>query len=130
MGRKLRKEASRQLSDLKYRVTENSYLGLQPGDLIQFDYVSSSRLGLVVSSKRTSRGYFLSTQNNTLLNIVEVDGLTGGMFSLMINNLYKNRVACNYYSPRIIGMFLGDDNFKTFNIAKVHNILEVNIGKV
>jgi hypothetical protein len=129
MYRKVQQSTQNQLIDQKYRAIETSYLGLKPGDLIQFGYVESSRFGLVVSSKRTSNGYFLSTQKNTLLNIVEVTKLTEGMFSLMINNLYKNRTACNYHSPRIIGMFLGDDNFKTFNISKITNILSINIGK-
>tara|TARA_R110000782_G_scaffold63000_3_gene129232 strand:+ start:122 stop:508 length:387 start_codon:yes stop_codon:yes gene_type:complete len=128
MGRKLEKSTITQLRDHSPRVRETSYLGLQAGDLIQFGYLGTSRFGLVVASKRTRNGYFLSTQNNTLLNVVEVDRLTEGMFSLMINNLYKNRVACNYSSPRIIGMFLGDDNFKTFNVSKIVNILGINIG--
>tara|TARA_R110000782_G_C14679783_1_gene399891 strand:+ start:240 stop:629 length:390 start_codon:yes stop_codon:yes gene_type:complete len=129
MYRKVQQSTQDQLIDQKYRAIETSYLGLRAGDLIQFSYVGSPRFGLVVASKRTSNGYFLSTQNNTLLNVVEVTKLTEGMFSLMINNLYKNRIACNYHSPRIIGMFLGDDNFKTFNVSKITNILSINIGK-
>lgn len=116
------------LSTLEYKARGKSYTGLNPGDLITFGYSGSTRLGLVVSSRRASRGVFLSTQKNRLLNVVEVDGLTEAMFSLMVNNLYKNRTACNYHSPRIIGAFLGKDNFKTFNIAKIANIVSYEIG--
>ena len=115
------------LSEYRFTVAETSYLGLRPGDLIQITYEGSLRYGLVVSSKRTAGGIFLSTRNNTLLNVVLLPGLSEAMFSLMINNLYNNEVACNYRSPAIIGAFLGKQNFRTFNIAKVRDILKVNI---
>lgn len=107
---------------------ETSYLGLGPGDLIQFLYPGGARYGLVVSTRTTSSGLFLSTQNNTLLNVVTIESLTDSMFSLMINNLYKNRSACNYYSPKIIGAFLGKSNFRTFNVARMTDILKVEIN--
>ena len=115
------------LSEYRFTVVETSYLGLRPGDLVQITYEGSLRYGLVVSSKRTTGGIFLSTRNNTLLNIVLLPGLSEAMFSLMINNLYNNEVACNYRSPAIIGAFLGKQNFRTFNVAKVRDILKVNI---
>ena len=130
MFRKLSKRTEEQLNDYQYSVTETSFLGLRAGALIQLDYGNTSRLGLVVSSRRTNSGYFLSTKKNILLNVVEVDQLTEGMFSLMINNLYRNASACNYHSPRILGAFLGNDNFKTFNVSKITNILRINIGKM
>mgnify|MGYP003631228612 FL=1 len=109
-------------------VHETSWMGLQPGDLVQFYYIAGGvRFGLVVSSRRTSSGIFLSTRNNTLLNIVEIESLTDSMFSLMINNLYQNRAACNYYSRRVLGAFLGKDNFRTFNVAKLTNVMKVSI---
>jgi hypothetical protein len=83
---------------------------------------------LVVSSRRTSDGMFLSSRNNTLLNFVIVEGLSEAMFSLMVNNLYNNETACNYYSPAIIGAFLGKQNFRTLNVAKIRNILKVSIN--
>jgi hypothetical protein len=109
---------------------ETSWLGVSPGDLVQFDYFEGgTRYGLVVSSRRTHRGYFLSSRDNTLLNVVEIESLTDSMFSLMINNLYKNRSACNYYSPKIIGAFLGRENFRTFNVSKITNFLSVDIAE-
>lgn len=115
------------VENIQFSLRSVSYLALNPGDIIQFLYEGYRRFGLVVSSRRASRGVFLSTKNNRLLNIVELGGLTEAMFSLMINNLYRNRVACSY-SSRILGTFLGKDNFKTFNIAKIAKILSYEIG--
>lgn len=115
------------LQGYKYRLHSTSYLGLQPGDLIEFKYQGSLRNGLVVASKRTTDGMFLSNLNNTLLNVVLVSELSEVMFSLMVNNLYKNRTACNYYSPKIIGAFLGRQNFRTLNVAKIRGLVKLNI---
>ncbi len=112
-------------------IVETSFLGLKPGDLITFDYKDgSTRSGLVVRSKRTSSGYFLSSRNNTLLNIFLVESITSGMFDLMINNLYRNRLSCTYkHTPRILGAFLGKNNFRTFNIAGIQNIRQILINQ-
>lgn len=117
------------LSDYTYSFSETSYLGLRPGDLIQVTYEGSTRYGLIVTSRRTNDGMFLSTRNNTLINLVLVQGLSQAMFSLMVNNLYSNRNACNYYSPKILGAFLGKRNFRTLNIAKMKDILKVVINE-
>ena len=127
MVRRVSKQLTNDLSNFSYRLSESSYLGLRPGDLIHLTYEGSLRYGLVVSSRRTTDGMFLSTRNNTLINIVMVQGLSEAMFSLMVNNLYSNQVACNYYSPAIIGAFLGKKNFRTLNVAKMRDILKVTI---
>lgn len=127
MNRNISKSFSDKLENLAVEVSETSYLGLRPGDMIQITYAGSLRYGLVVSSKRTSNGIFLSPRNNTLLNIVLIDSLSDAMFSLMVNNLYNNESACNYNSPAIIGAFLGKQNFRTFNVSKIRNVLKVTI---
>ena len=108
-------------------MAQTSYLGLRPGDLVEFKYQGGLRNGLVVSSRRTSDGMFLSGRNNTLLNIVLLPGLSEAMFSLMVNNLYSNESACTYYSPKIIGAFLGKQNFRTFNVSKMRGLVRVSI---
>ena len=128
MNRGLEESFRNKLGDREFKVTETSYLGLKPGNLIQLTYEGSRRYGLVVSSRRTSDGMFLSSRNNTLINVVLVRSLSDAMFSLMINNLYNNEVACNYNSPAIIGAFLGRQNFRTFNVAKMRDIFKVDIG--
>jgi|TARA_R100000152_G_C6562147_1_gene32561 hypothetical protein len=127
MNRNISKSFSDKLENLAVEVSETSYLGLRPGNIIQITYAGSLRYGLVVSSKRTSNGIFLSPRNNTLLNIVLIDSLSDAMFSLMVNNLYNNESACNYNSPAIIGAFLGKQNFRTFNVSKIRNVLKVTI---
>lgn len=113
------------------RIVETSFLGLKPGDLITFNYKDGTeRSGLVVRSKRTSTGYFLSSRNNTLLNIFLVESITSGMFDLMINNLYRNRLSCTYkHTPRILGIFLGKNNFRTFNVRGIANIKQILINR-
>lgn len=127
MRRSVNQDLQQALSEYSYSLVETSYLGLRPGDLVQVTYAGSTRYGLIVSSRRTTDGMFLSTRNNTLVNFVAVQGLSEAMFSLMVNNLYNNEVACNYYSPAIIGAFLGKQNFRTLNVAKIRDILKVNI---
>ena len=122
-------ELQEYLGKFEYSLRETSYLGLRPGDLIQISYNGSFRQGLVVSSKRTSSGMFVSSRLNALLNIVLLDSISEGMFSLMVNNLYKNSNACNYNSPNIIGAFLGKKNFRTFNTSYINNILKVEINQ-
>lgn len=129
MEREIDETLIQNLEDFKYTLTETSYLGLRPGDIIQITYAGSIRYGLVVSSRRTPDGMFLSSRNNTLLNFVQAGTLSEAMFSLMVNNLYKNENACDYNSPEIIGAFLGKRNFRTFNVAKIRNILKVNVEK-
>tara|TARA_R100001460_G_scaffold84122_1_gene125407 strand:- start:1526 stop:1915 length:390 start_codon:yes stop_codon:yes gene_type:complete len=129
MEREIDETLIQNLEDFNYTLTETSYLGLRPGDIVQLTYEGSLRYGLVVSSRRTSDGMFLSSRNNTLLNFVQADTLSEAMFSLMINNLYNNETACNYNSREIIGSFLGRRNFRTFNVAKIRNILKVNVDK-
>jgi len=127
MRREVDRGLIQDLSQYSYQLSETSYLGLRPGDLVHISYGGSPRYGLIVSSRRTTDGMFLSGRNNTLLNFVIVKGLSEAMFSLMVNNLYNNEVACNYHSPAIIGAFLGKQNFRTLNVAKIRDILKVNI---
>lgn len=108
---------------------KKSFLGLNPGDIIWFNYDGQGRAGLVVSSRRTNSGYFLSTRNNVLLNVFLIDSLSESMTQLMVNNLYKNENVCDYHSKNIVGAFLGKDNFRTFNVSKVKNLTSVIINE-
>ena len=113
---------------------ETSTLGLRPGDIIQFSYISagsnspSTPYGIVVSSQRTSTGLFLSTKGNSLINVILIaDTLSEAMTDLMINNIYKNRTACSY--KNLIGTFLGKENFRTYNSGRMTDLLSVEITK-
>lgn len=105
---------------------------LSPGDVIRFKYSYwqerdrygpsrrwsvTRRLGLVVSSDRTSNGSFLSTKNNLLLNIFEVGSLSNNMMRILLKIAYKPNV-CNYYRvPTILFHLLGSDQFRTFKLS-------------
>jgi len=127
--RQLTQSIQDDLTGYDYKLKETSYLGLRPGDLIQFTYNGGVRFGLVVKSKRTGTGVFLSSRYNKLLNVVQTGSLSEAMFSLMVNNLYKNRSACSYHSPNILSLFLGKQNFRTFNVSYVEDILSLEISK-
>jgi hypothetical protein len=119
-------------TDYEISLTRTSYAALQAGDLVSFDYQDgTSRWGLVVKSKRSgTKGYFLSTQDNLLLNIFQLDGITQSMMGLIVNNLYKNRIRCTYKNaPKILSSFIGKDNFRTFNIGKVSKLTSIGIKK-
>lgn len=111
----------------KIKLFRTSYLGVQPGDLIFFNYSDGSkRFGLVVSSSRTSSGIFLSTRNNTLMNVFQIEGLSDAMFDIVVNNLYKNVEVCSYYNKRMLRVFFKED-FRTFNVAEMSNITSIGI---
>ena len=128
--KKLQENVQNLLLDYEgYSIHETSFYGLRPGDLITFRYDGIERFGLVVRSRRTQSGYFLSTRNNTLLNVFQLESLSSGLFESMVNNLYRNRVRCTYRnSPKILGAFLGS-GFRTFNVAKIQDIRTILIQK-
>ena len=115
-------------NEKEFSINETSFYGLKPGDLITFDYEGKHRgFGLVVKSKRAPSGYFLSSSNNTLLNVFLLGAVNNGIFDVMINILYKDRSRCTYKgTPRILGSLLGR-NFRTFNVSKIINILNFTI---
>lgn len=129
MNKSLTEPLAANLEPYQYMLKETSYLGLKPGDLIQINYEGWFRYGLVVSSRGAANGMFVSSRYKALLNVVDVQSLSEGMFPLMVNNLYKNRSACNYHSPAIIGTFLGKNNFRTFNTSKMTDLISIEITK-
>jgi len=105
---------------------ETSYLGLRPGDIIQFRY-PSTRLGVVVASARTSSGIFLSPRNNLLMNVILLDRLSEGLFSVIVNNLYNNDYVSNYTNMPIITGFTKSDSFRTFKVGSMSDIIKLDI---
>ena len=109
---------------------EVSYYGAKAGDIIMFSYIDSiPRLGLVVKSDRAPNGTFLSTRNNYLINVVLLDSISASMLNMLVNTLYKNRVRCSYKGClRIIGAFVGKDSFRTFKLARMKDIINLEIN--
>tara|TARA_R100001591_G_scaffold115811_1_gene131913 strand:+ start:299 stop:880 length:582 start_codon:yes stop_codon:yes gene_type:complete len=89
------------------RAPETSYLGLKPGDLIQFQYVTESKnnvyQGLVVATKRSgARGFrFARTTFNTILQVLTVNELSDELLQFVVNNLYKNRILSRYIALKV-----------------------------
>ena len=127
--RKLSEDLQISLEQFTYSVRETSYLGLKPGDLIQLTYEGQFRQGLVLATPQNTRGMFVSSQYNSLLNVLVFDSLNEGMFSLMVDNLYKNPSTCNYSNSTIIGAFLGKENLRSFNTAKFADVLSIDIHR-
>jgi hypothetical protein len=103
---------------------------IKPGDLISFFYNGVLRTGLVVRSKKAPGGTFKSKSNNSLINVYSIDegSLTGDTVQIIMNNLYRNRVACTYkYSTRILSFFFGSNNFRTFNLNNMSSITQIMI---
>ena len=130
------------------RTQETSFLGLKPGDLIQFnyrreDFKTGVYYGLVVASKKTGSGcYRLSTRNNTLVNVITADGLSQTSFNYMINNLYRNWILSKYPNKsegqgRYTGVgrhgrialeeIFNEDNFKTFIVHYMYDIMVISL---
>lgn len=144
------KKAQKNISQLlfpyagNYTVMGTSYLGLEPGDIVFFNYLKTSRgmvrkssmvnrLGIVVSSDRTGgAGTFRSTRQNLLLNLFILDGLTNSFFDVVVNTLYLKRVKCDYRQhPRKLNAFLKKQNFRTLDtkfIGAVNKVI-INIEK-
>lgn len=86
------------------RAPETSYLGLKPGDVIQFYYHTESKngvyQGLVVSTRSSgAAGFRLArTTSNTILQVLTLDSLSDQLLQFVINNLYKNRTLSRYLS--------------------------------
>ena len=122
-----------------YGITSWSYLGVRPGDLVIFQYSGPSdqptfgtRLGIVVASRRTSSGLFISTRSNNLMNVFLLDQLSENLFSLVVNNLYNKEYRCTYRrAPKVLAAFMGKKNFRTLNVRYLKSFrkININIGK-
>jgi hypothetical protein len=108
-----------------------SKLSLLPGDILLMESLEyGSRLILVVKSKRTSTGQFISTRNNLLLNVFQLDLITLDMFKIVVNILYKNRVRCTYNNtPKILGAFLKHTSFRTLDMRKIDSLIALGLHK-
>lgn len=87
------------------RASEVPFYVLRPGDLVQFGYWRDTQQknyqGLVVATRRSGgRGYRVTKEGNTILQVLIVPGLSDDVFQFVINTLYKNRTLSRYLSLR------------------------------
>ena len=133
MDRGLRSELGSRLLEFKnYSVAETSYLALRPGNLIEFTYGGQPRYGIVISSKRSSGGIFLSYQYNTLSTVLACDSLDEATFSELLNTMYGNEVAATYSTAKSMPSlkttgksYVG--NCRTLNVSVLSDIYKVTL---
>lgn len=131
--------------DLEPKLISTSHLGLEPGDIIIFNYnlvfdpttqkynhlpsfLTPTRMGIIVTSERTDTGNFISTRNNSLLNVFLLDSLSKSFYKIVVNTLYLDEIRCDYYRhPAILNAFLKKENFRTLNVKYLKNIRKVII---
>jgi hypothetical protein len=117
-----------------FTADEVSKDSLMAGDIVSFYYQGSERFGLIVKSRRSNWfGVFKSTRGNTLVNIFLLHSITNSDCRIIIKTLYRNRIRATYLnSPKILGAFLGKENFRTFNksyISDIKNYIITDISK-
>lgn len=108
---------------------------LKPGDIIKFDYVSKDtrkrgrkfnqskidRIGLIISTERGKDGKFLSTLNNFLLCVVQLNE-SSPSFKLVLYFFHNKDKRCKYkLLPGFLKTLFGLSAFKTFKIAEILN---------
>jgi len=123
-----------------YTISETSYLGLRPGDLIQFKYgygPRSTRYGIILSSGRASSGLFLSRLLNSLYNVLVCEGLEEGMFLSLLNTMYGKESKATYSMAKSVAALETSPStgkpyvkdFRTLNVSTLFDILKVELVK-
>lgn len=81
-----------------YMVVETSYIGLRPGDLIEFSYgyVRGRRYGIVLKTDNHFNGIFLSRLGNSLYNVLTCESLDEGIFISLLNRMYGDESKATY----------------------------------
>mgnify|MGYP003677847452 FL=1 len=126
-------------------VSEVPYLGLRPGNLIEFGYGygGGRRFGIVLSSQRTSSGLFLSTLNNSLYNVLSCETLDEDTNLSLLNTMYGKESKSTYAEATTVAPLNPPPakrrtkrkptfpqsvrDFKTLNISLLSDILKVNL---
>lgn len=119
-------QESEDLEILGFRPNPKSVASMTPGDILAFNYEGSSRIVLIISTKR-GRGVFLSSRMNLLVSVVDLDLSRPSTF-MFIKALHKNIKGSNYLKlRRSIFSVLGKENFRTFDLQKMRDINEVAV---
>tara|TARA_R110002124_G_scaffold229415_2_gene394605 strand:+ start:300 stop:770 length:471 start_codon:yes stop_codon:yes gene_type:complete len=82
----------------RYTVVETSYIGLRPGDLIEFSYgyVKGRRYGIILKTDAHFNGIFLSTLGNSLYNVLTCESLDEDIFLSLLNTMYGDESKSTY----------------------------------
>ena len=121
-------------------LVSTSYLGVDPGDIVVVSYPRKdranrrgknlTRLGIIMSSSRSNGGVRLSSKLNTLLNFVDVEGISDEEFLGIIDRLYTKdlKPIVSEFEYAVNGS-VGD--FKTFNVLEISGtgVFKLNLQK-
>jgi hypothetical protein len=107
----------------------------QPGDIISFVYRDklnreSKRLCLVVSTRKTYNGRRVSSLGSKLIYTFDLTDLDQFDLGVTIEVCFQKRRRCSYKNvPKGLQSFLGKDNFRTFNIARMMDLNRLGISR-
>jgi len=105
-----------------------SYSYFSPGQVVNFNYPESGNVwGMVVDVER-GPGVFISTRGNKLVCVFKLTNASPETVNFVLKAIYKDRRLATY-SNVINGMIaiFGRNSFRTYNLAKMGGIMEVNI---
>ena len=115
------------LTRLKFLDIKNSkslITRIGPGEIIRLNYEGSTlkRVFLTAYTGKSPKGWFNSTQSNTLLCCFEVNERSFS-FKLVIKLLHKHASRCKYnLVPSFLKIIFGVSAYKTLNVEKIKNI--------
>ena len=124
------------LAGVSYEARSTSYLGLRPGDLIQFSYMGIIRHGFIIASPAATSGLRYSGRGKSLFNIVPVDDLDDGLFKYLLDNIYGDENTATYtnlvrnsglstVNPNTSKEYL--PNFRTLQVIGIFSIIKIFI---
>lgn len=114
----------------------------QPGEMGIFHYTSNgpwskvdkSFFVLCVSNKRSgAQAVFSSSAKNRLLSAFKTDSISKETLSVLIHIIYNAKAAlykeANYRNlNKRLGLFLGNSNYRTFDLTKMSNVSVVEVN--
>src|SRR6056300_1345721 len=122
------------LQDYKYTPRSVSYLALNPGDLIEFNYNGSVRHGIVLGVKRNTGGFFISDRFTPLQCVLLCDSLEDSTFWDLLINMYMKPSIATYANAKaipsltVVNPRTGNayvEKFRTLNVSNLSDIVRV-----
>ena len=133
----------------------NSVNSFTPGEIYSFRYQGNQVFAIVISTRKSGDGKYVSSRGNVLLTVIKLDTDLKSVYNygtlLILRNLYKkqkeakypkitekpgavSRMLSRFFSKfkekvrrRTVLSLFGKSNFRTYNISKMRSIYELNI---
>lgn len=136
------------------RKIPKSLAQMKIGQVYFFDYDSQPTGVIIITTKKTNRGHYLSNKGNRLLTCLKLNGdAESFVLGLVLKNLQGRQNSAKYSKTqrgpsgitKAMGRFFsgfkervrnqvalslfGKNNFRTYNWAKIENITAIQINK-